>query len=191
VKLKDIITRETWQQAVADVTEDLPEDVQASVGYRSRSPEFMLVTVAVEPFEADHEAEVRELELRWWRTMREQMDALIEEEARELEPRRQGRDVPADEMACARLLPGCYPTSDPRWQLPVLEISGGCENLVESVVPGRATVGTLREVLQRVVLEEMWGGGGVSMVSKDHKGRFIREDGSHILAWQFKRRRRA
>jgi hypothetical protein len=36
----------------------------------------------------------------------------------------------------------------------------------------------------------MWVGGGMSLYAKDNKGRFIRDDGSPVLAWQFRRRRR-
>lgn len=51
---------------------------------------------------------------------------------------------------------------------------------------GNAPIALLQGSIQVAVLNELFEGGGFSMVMKDGKGRFYREDGSPILDWQFR-----
>ncbi len=57
----------------------------------------------------------------------------------------------------------------------------------EGLFPGRAKVDDLKKTVQVAILEEMFQGGGISLVSKDSKDRFVRDDGTPILKWQFKK----
>src|SRR5579862_9781538 len=105
MKLSTLITRDNWQEAVVRVVANLPEDIQGSVGHAATSPRIMHVRVAVEPIGGDLEAEVCQIELRLWDTMREQLDEAI-------------RDTPS-----VQYIADCYPAEDPRWGWPLLAVT--------------------------------------------------------------------
>ena len=67
---------------------------------------------------------------------------------------------------------------------PVVSIAGEAEGMTTGVYVGRGSVASRKGKVQIAILEEMWSGGGASMISKDQKGRFIRDDGTRILDWQ-------
>jgi hypothetical protein len=73
----------------------------------------------------------------------------------------------------------------PTFNRPSISIKpGGAPGPITGVVPGNAAVAIPKGMIQEAILEELFAGGGQSMVFKDDKGRFIRANGTYILDWQ-------
>ena len=160
-----LLSVDNWRGAVAEAIDELPEDVRGSVGYRDEG-KVCIVRVAREPIEPeDGEASLSDVKVTYWDTLKEELDVAVEES------------------------PGCgleeyRDLLRDKWGWPVISIAGESVNALPGVYPGRATAADLKHEVQLAILEEL-SGGGVGIVCKDDEGRFVREDGSPILAWQF------
>lgn len=66
--------------------------------------------------------------------------------------------------------------------LPSISIDHAYDSL--SLRVGHARVEKLKRSVQEAILTELFEGGGISIGSKDAKGRFIRENGTYVLDWQ-------
>jgi hypothetical protein len=172
-----ILTKQNWHRAVVEAIEGLPSDIQASVGYAIASDMLVNVKVAVEPDDPVEvwDVQVNDIEVRWWNSRREQLRTLIDEfPGIGLEPFYELEESCGllDRPSCA--VDGSRATGDAIW----------------SMFPGTATVRDFMRLVQLTILEQLWCGCGLSMVVQDGKGRFTRQDGSHILEWQWRKPRR-
>jgi hypothetical protein len=166
--MAEVLSADNWQPAVLEAIEELPDDIRDSVGHSQPDAQSMVVSVAGEPIEpGDGESWVSRVELKYWNTLRER-----------------GWPQEHDEL----YQPGGRFAEQVGW--PVISIFGEATNMEDGLFPGRATVGDLKKAVQVAILEEMFQGGGMSLVSKDSKDRFIRDDGTPVLKWQFKKRKR-
>jgi hypothetical protein len=157
---------DNWLSAVKDAIRQLPSDIQASVGLRSISDRGVAIQVACEPMLDEGEAHLSEVCIRLWDTRRDELATQMQDtpelaaEWIESEQRMHGVDSPSVSVR-----------------------GSGCEANA-SLVVGRASVDSLIGYVQLAILDELWQGGSISMVSKDDEGRFFRDDGSLILEWQ-------
>lgn len=125
----------------------------------------VVIQVACEAHPGDGESWINTIRVRWWRTRREEIEAAIKES-------------PGIALEERLTVESELPTIDD----PVISVDGG--EVSEGVYPGRADVASLKGAVQMAILNELHAGGAKSMVFKDHKGRFVRLDGSRILDWQ-------
>lgn len=160
-----ILTRENWKDAVLEAIRDLPEDVQASIGHSSVSDDVMIVTVAAEPRTRWEETSLSRVEIRYWNSTRE-------------------KGWPPEQD----ILYGPGGAAEAQVDWPFVMLENESSEFAEGFYIGRSPIGCLKGQLQIAVLEEMHAGGGMSLVCKDHKGRFIRKDGTRLLDWQFRRK---
>jgi len=160
----ELLSEKNWQRAVIEAIEELPNDIRESVGYSPPTARTMDVTVSVEPIDLDDEREshVARIEITWWWTMRE-------------------KGWPAEFEDIYGL--GGIKEEQADW--PIITLHSPASNCEYGQFPGRADVASLKGEVQLAILEEMWCGGGLSLVTKDKQGRFKRFDGSPILEWQF------
>lgn len=158
----EILSSHNWQRAAIEAIADLPEDIRSSVGHSPPTTKSVVVSVSVEPYEADQETHVARVEVTWWDSMRD-------------------RGWPREFDSIYG--PGGIQEEQAEW--PVITVFGESSGFEQGIFPGRAPVARLQDEIQRAILEEMWGGGGISMIAKDSEDRFVREDGSPILLWQF------
>jgi hypothetical protein len=167
-KLQDdeILSQSNWQRATIDAIEELPSDIRESIGYYPPTPRMVVVTISVEPID-EGETHVAKVEVTWWDSMRDRGWP------RELD---------------ATYGPGGIHEEQADWA--TIIVRGESTAHEQGFYPRRATIRSLKGEVQLMVLEEMWGGGGISMIPKDSKDRFIRDDGSPILPWQFPKPRR-
>ena len=108
---------ENWQQAVREAIEELPDDLQVSVGYSQPDAQNMVVTVAGEPTMPEGgETWISKVELRYWDTLRER-----------------GWPDEHDEL----YQPGGAHADQVEW--PVISVIGEATELEEGLFPGRAT----------------------------------------------------
>jgi hypothetical protein len=176
-----VLTEENWRDAVIQAIADLPPDISDSVGWKQPSPVLMEVRAACEPHSAGEEASAYLVEVRWWNTLDEQLAAATAEEAESL--RADGADM---ELASMPMIAARYPAEDPRRKLPLVNVSGESNGTGQGLFAGRAAYGHLRRALHLAILEELFSGG---VVCKDAQGRYVREDGSPVLPWQFRKKR--
>ncbi|MFG0334985.1 MAG: DUF5615 family PIN-like protein, partial [Maioricimonas sp. JB049] len=158
----EILSWQNWQRAVIEAIDSLPNDIRSSVGHSPPTTKSVVVFVSVEPLEADQETHVARVELNWWDSMRD-------------------RGWP-------RELDGLYGAGgihEEQAEWPVITVFGKPSGFEQGIYPERAPVAHVQCEVHRAVLEEMWGGGGISMIAMDDQDRFVREDGSPILLWQF------
>ncbi len=172
-----VLTEGNWRDAVLAAIRELPGDIRSSVGWYQPTDHLIVIRVACEPLPGeDTEAHVTEVKVQWWNTRREELEALMSEapylDIEETLKFEAGRRNSVIDQPSISVSPG---------------EAGGA---IESPVPGRAVVGLLKGVVQEKILEELFAGGGQSLVSKDKKGQFIRADGTYILEWQRTKRRR-
>ena len=169
-----VLTRANWKDAVLQAITQLPPDIQTSVGHSFKSENCIVVTVACEPMtEEDGESCVNHVKVRWWNTRREELESYIRES------------------------PGCgvegyieLETQRGLIDKPSISIEpGGASGPIGGLIPGSGTVKMLEGMVQMAILEEMVEGGGISIVSKDAKGRFVRDDESYVLDWQRPKRK--
>src|SRR5690242_9320159 len=67
-----LLSRDNWQQAVRDAVEELPEDIQASVGYSEPTKWVFTLNVACEPNDVrDGETSTADVVVTWWDSYRE------------------------------------------------------------------------------------------------------------------------
>jgi hypothetical protein len=151
--MSQLLTAHNWPQAVQQAIKGLPADLRSSVGISQHNARTVIVTVAVEPLiDGCGEAFVWHIGLTYWNTLREcgwpkEHDDLYK---------------PGGKLAEMVELPG-------------VRIDNMATCLVRGLIPGRATIKDLRRAVQVQILDAMFEGSGLSMVGKDHKGRFIRE----------------
>jgi hypothetical protein len=181
MELATVITAENWQDMARQAVEDLPTDIGGGVGWRQLSPDLLEVQVAREPHEEGTEASIYHIEVRWWDTLDEHLAAATAEEAESLRAGGAGMELASMPMIAAR-----YPAEDPRRKLPLLTIYGESDWADQGLFATRAAYGHLRRTLHLAVLEELFSGGAVC---KDALGRYVREDGSPVLPWQFRKKR--
>jgi hypothetical protein len=166
--MAELLSADNWQQAVQEAIEELPDDIRDSVGHSQPDARSMVVSIAGEPIEPeDGESWVSRVELKYWHTLRER-----------------GWPKEHDEL----YQPGGRFSEQVGW--PVISIFGEATSTEEDLFPGRAPVSDLKKMVQVAILEELFQGGGMSLVSKDSKDRFVLDDGTPILKWQFKKRNR-
>lgn len=158
----EILSFENWRNAIAGAIEELPEDIKASVGFAHLGEKAMRLTVAGHAFaDDDDESYVSRIEVRWWDSLREE-----------------GWPTEFDSLF------GPGGTMEDRADWPVISISGESRSYDDGVHPGHSTLRDLKRAIQVALLDEMHGGGGGSLISKDEAGRFCRDDGALILDWQ-------
>jgi hypothetical protein len=183
-----VITEQNWQQAVFDAVDELPADILASVGHATINSRQLLITVAVEPSD-EGEAAVNDIRIRLWDTLREQEEHFANEDRKGEEDNREEFGLPRQSEHYTKEDPNQtvsgYDLDDVRLSWPVLSIDHAPEP-IQGLFLGRATFGTLKGTIQLAICEEMFGNSAMSMILKDREGRFIREDGSPILSWQYR-----
>jgi len=161
----ELLTRENWKKGTLQAIDELPEELQASIGSASKSDDAMTVTVQVTPIPANDgrqsQPRVTKIEVIYWRSMRDQ------------------GWPPVDD---ARYGPGGTHEEQADW--PIISIERVPEGIRKGLHPGRAYLTSFKGELQLTILEKMHTEGGESMVFKDANGRFTRKDGSRILDWQ-------
>jgi hypothetical protein len=163
--IAELLTKANWKNAILQAIDELPEELQASIGSASKSDDAMTVTVAVKPIPTNNERQskprVTKVEVIYWRSM---------------------RDLGWPPVDNARYGPGGTHEEQADW--PIISIERVPEGIRKGLHPGHAYVTSFRGELQLTILEKMYSGGGESMVFKDANGRFVRKDGSKILDWQ-------
>jgi hypothetical protein len=174
---REALTADNWRRATLEAVEGLPEDVRGSVGHEQTAGNVLTIRVAVEPIEAGTEAEICRVRVTWWGTLEAAYEAATAED------RAAGYDGENYQLDVYRKM------RPEALREPSVAVAGDSSGFIDYLVPGRASVGDLRRNVQAAILEEMFSGGGISMVSKDRRGRFVREDGTPILRWQFRRQR--
>lgn len=163
-----VLTKENWKDAVLAAVAELPNDIQQSVGYNV-ADDCVMIRVACEPIDdEDRESFVTEVKVRWWNTRREELESYI-------------RESPG--LGLEKLLE--VESEGPTIELPSISIEPGeATGPTSGLAPGNARIAMMKRLIQEAILNELYEGGGQSMVSKDRKGRFIREDETYILDWQ-------
>ena len=156
-----VVTRENWKDVVLEAIRDLPEDLQVSIGHSFASDDVMVVTIAAEPMKSHQEACMCRVKIHSWNTVREQ-----------------GRPPEYDGLYA----PGGVEVAQTDW--PVISVEGESSGYEQGFYVGRSPAVYLKGEVQVAILEEMHSGGGVSMINKDDKGRFVRKDGTRVLDWQ-------
>lgn len=164
-----VLTKENWKDAVAMAIAELPENIQSSVGEYVKSDDCVVIRVCCEPLpNEDGETQLNNIEVRWWNTQREQRQSSISNQP---EGGFEGIIEPFTAMGVIDI-PTITVTSD------------GASASVSVPYPGRGTVEGMKQSIQEAILNELYEGGGMSMVSQDRKGRFTYDDGTIILEWQ-------
>jgi hypothetical protein len=159
-----VLGKGNWKEAVLDAIEELPEHLQASIGYSFKFENVVTVTLAGErflPVVAQNESWVSEVVVTCWNSLRDQG------QLREFDSI--GRPSGGSEKQAEWL---------------VLSIGGEAESLSNRSYPGHESVTSFKRKVQVAILDELWSRSGASMISKDEEGRFLRNDGTHILDWQ-------
>lgn len=157
-----VLSSDNWRDVVIEAIDSLPDDIKASVGYTTLGEETMAVTVAGEPIDGeDGESFVSTINIQWWDTMR-----------------KQGWSKEQDEIY------GVGGLMAERADWPVISVEAESIGRVEGHHPGRARIREFLRTIQLAIMDEMFEGGGASLISKDEAGRFRRDDGALILDWQ-------
>ena len=166
----DTLTKDNWREACLEAIAELPDDITASVGHYQPSDDCLVIRVACEPWEDDEsETHVNEIKVRWWDTYRKELEARIRESP--------GRGFEEDLD---------FQSQRAGIDLPTISIKpGGASGPTTGLYAGRegACVAEMKGEIQVAILNELFEGEGQSMVFKNRKGRFVREDGTHILDW--------
>ena len=68
----ELLTRGNWQEAVVEAIQELPDDLQSSVGHARTSEYSMKVIVAGHPMSGDQESHVSTVKIVYWKSVREQ-----------------------------------------------------------------------------------------------------------------------
>jgi len=165
-KLEDdeLLTRENWKAAVVQAIEELPTDIQQSIGYAFDSAEVVNISIAGTPFDVRQgETCLSDVEVRWWESRRFQLETTINEQ-----PDIGFEGFLEDESRCSPVI-----------DKPTISIFPGDSTGVTTGVPvwERGRVGMLMGLVQQAVLDQMFVDG---LLTKDKKGRFIRFDLSRI-----------
>lgn len=148
---------DNWKLAVTQAIDEFPQDLRQSIGYRDVSAEQMQVIVAAEPVD-EGESELCRIDLQYYPTLT-------------------ARGWPSEHDELYK--PGGSLAH--QVDLPIVNVLMPSQAMEQSLFLGHATVGDLKHMIQEAVLNEMFEGGGFSMITKDHKGRYIRDDGSLIF----------
>jgi len=157
-----LLTRDNWQQVVLEVINEFPEDLRPLLGYEVTSDTAMTIKVACEPI-LDEEGEscISEVRVTYWSSAREQ-----------------GWPKEHDSLY------GPGGAFEERADWAVISVEGDAEGVSEGIYPDRGSVAMFKQMIQVSLLEQMHSGGGDSIVFKDGKDRFVREDGPRFLPWQ-------
>jgi hypothetical protein len=158
------LTQENWKEVALEAIEMLPSEIGASVGHSDPDPHKLRITVAGEPVGCDSDASdatsITSLMLVHFESAK-LYAATFEEE-------QDGMWFPP------------HIDSDG----PVIILEGESTGQVQAYRIGRDTTRLFWRDVQLAILDECWGGGGISLVGKDEKGRYVLDDGRLILPWQ-------
>lgn len=179
---EEILTAENWKQTVQAAIKELPDDIELSVAIYEVNTQQIEVRVAVEPLDPEKEGDtcINRIVVTYWNRYSEVWeweDSLPENQ--DLHPLM----VKSKRDFRKRV------SSQKDW--PMIMIAPACPGEpTTNYFANKVTVQKLKHEIQRVILQEMREGGGISMCDMDASGSFIREDGSLILEWQGRKKRR-
>ena len=163
------LTRDNWRDAVLNAINNLPENIQSSIGYKFNGDHTVVIIISGCPIsDDDGESYISEIEVKWFER-RGDTEAAKEELAGSISP----------EYAALYERGGKFYEQN---NTPIVTVS---RSYVENgVYAGKGSTASLAGCVQLSILEEMWDGGGASLVSKDDEGRFFDLEGRQVLDWQ-------
>jgi len=141
-----VLGKGNWKEVVLDAIKELPENLQASIGYFSKSENVMSVTVAGEHFSADDgqsESWVSEVVITYWNSLHD-------------------RDRSCESGSICRA--GEEAEEQAEW--PVLSIGGEAEVLPNGLCRGHASIVSFKRKVQAAILEELRSRSGERMTVK-------------------------
>jgi hypothetical protein len=162
---KILLTKDNWRSVALAAVEMLPEDIKVHVGH-STLPDALHLLVAGNPVAGDDdgEASITRVTVKWWDKLADDTEYVASAEL--YAPELYGPDgILREQLA---------------WPVLSIESDSGCDE-PRSLFPGRCPAAALESEVRNAVLEALHSGGGWSVVLKDDKGRFVREDGSRIV----------
>jgi hypothetical protein len=173
MQLTRTLESNNWKLLCLEAINEIPEDLRVHVGY-SELGKWFCITIAgdkVREFSEDEkvrESSLSEVVITWFDDIRS-----VGERVHRVTP-----DIDFDDLRDHRICPFVVVVRPP----------GRLEEREEreGFLPGDASARSFIRRLQIAILDEM----PDDCLRKDHKGRFLRVDGSPILPWQFAKKRK-
>jgi hypothetical protein len=160
-----LLSKTNWRRAVQDAARELPADIGLAVGDTLLWKNGLTIQSRGNLRPTNKEPLLRSVVVTWWDSLHKELDRLAA-------------------ASPGYGLENLYAPDDPRLKWPVISIERESSSVTEGVFPERCLVAHLRRKVQTAILAEMWKAGKSEVVFKDQRGRFLRRDGSLILAWQ-------
>jgi hypothetical protein len=162
-----IVTKKNWQGAAAEALRGLPTEVQASLELRKIDDRTCVIGPARKggDEETDHET-LSWVEVRFWHSLGEY-------------------GWPPEQASLYQ--PGGAFADRVSW--PLISIGGEGGGAEGALFVGRGTTADLEKHLQLAILEEIIKRPGQSKIKRDGKGRYVKQDGTPVLDWQFPKRK--
>jgi hypothetical protein len=159
-----LLSQRNWQVVVREAISALPEELQSSIGVPPAEENSMRITVAGEPVgcdtDASDETSLTSVTICYFDSIDEAANASEEDELVWLSPTAESAGGP------------------------VIQMEGESSGSVRRYRIGCFSTCQFMRDIQFAILDECWGGGGMSLVCKDRNGRYVLEDGTQILPWQ-------
>jgi hypothetical protein len=160
-----LLSKTNWRRAVQGAVRELPADIGLAVGDTLFWKNGLTIHVRGKLRPTNKEPLLRSVVVTWWDSLHNELHSLAA-------------------ASPGYGLENLYAPNDPRLKWPVISIERESSSVTEGVFPERCLVAHLKRKVQTAILAEMWKGGKSDVVFRDQRGRFLRRDGSLILAWQ-------